>query len=437
MTTAFTSGFSAGFGLVDDAIHRRRRNDLDQQHMGLENAQYRDGVKRQAMIDQRDQAWHDQSMAANEQAARLEQEKYRHQLVKDDKEFGLKEADMLSNDAYRKSQLENQSRQIGIQERQANSTINENNIETATKAFELRSAQDAKAKQEALTRFSAYVQPNANGTAVIRLPGGEEGVKALDDFKKGTGVDPVAVAASYPQYKQSFETMTQAAMNPGAFAKDPRPVLQALNTLEAVDINKGNGAYDGEDPRYVGGTIDRKEITGVLFHPPEENYPEGYYTMEVTAYGKDKDGKPYADPGPMTEFRSSSLYDRNVRGITPQQLVQRLTGHESVIQLMDSNPQFRDHLATIAKGGNGKAKGDYQPIVEENYNPETMANEKRVTGSFNKDTGEISRVAQPKQSAPADPEVQRRKAEYVLNNRDQFANRPDIIQAAEQMMRGQ
>jgi hypothetical protein len=352
----FSDGFAQGFGLVDAAMQRRTTNDIAQQELAQKTEANRIAEEK----NNREFGLKDVENRLKE-AENQSQDKYRQGMIEYYKSQANTNRDELNKDyEIQKGALRVNEQNAKTNQIQAQAAANESAAATKLKNWQLQSQQNAEAKQAALSRFRAFVHTDPDGTAMVRLPGGEAGIKALEDFKTFSEVDPIAVASSYPEYKQAFQTMQQAALNPAAFAKDQRSALQALNTLWSIGINKGVGPYDGEDPRYIGSTIDRKEASSILYHPPEQGYPEGFYTLEVTSYGKDKDGKPIKSTGPMTEFRSSSLHDQNVRRITPQQFAQQMFGYEAIINLLDANPQFRADLPRIAgigvKGKDSKGK---------------------------------------------------------------------------------
>jgi hypothetical protein len=427
----FSEGFAQGFGLVDAALQRRRANENYEQRMATDDARYRDEMARQQMLDQRNEDHYNNELAAQQQAAKFEQEKYRHQLVKDDREFGLKEADQFSNNAYRQAQLENQNKQLGIQEMQARSAVDENQAQTEKVRLETQWAKEQKNRQDAMMRVQANLikQDQATGLTTIHLTKGNE-QNDLNDIQTALGVNVGRISSDLQAFNQDLTNIKSALADPRYFQQNKQAVLQSFNNLEAHDINKGLGPYDGDNPDLKGGEVVKKEISDVYPSPDGKGFVFNVRTVV------NKGGKEIIDEGPMTQYRSSSPADNQIRVIGIPEIIRRLEGYDAIGQVLQANPDFVSAVNRVA-GQSKKEKGDYQPVIEENYNTETMANEKRYVGAFNKDTGEITRTGQATQPAKSSPDEQRRKAEYVLNNRSKFKDRPDIIQAAEAAMRSE
>jgi hypothetical protein len=429
--TAFTEGFNSGFGLVDAALQRRRANDNYEQRMATEDARYQDGLNRQNILDQREQDRYNNELAANAEAVKFEQEKYRHQLVKDDREFGLKEADQFSNNAYRQAQLENQGKQLDINAMQARSAVAENQAQTERYRLETQYAKQQKAREDAqrYVRANIFVTNPNTGETSIRWNKGNE-LNDLAMIQQATGINVGKIAGDFNRFNQDLKHIKSALAVPGYFQQNKQAVIKAFNDIEFDDINKGLGPYDGDNPEFKDGEVVRKEVTDVYPSPDNKGFVFNVRTIVR------KNGKDYVDEGPMTQYRSSSPADDRIRVVGTDQIVRRIDGLDVLGIALATNPEWTQAAANAYRQQTPGTKGDYQPVIEENYNPETMANEKRYVGAFNKDTGEITRTGQSTKPAPPNPDEQRRKAEYVLNNRSKFKDRPDIIQAAEQAMKG-
>jgi hypothetical protein len=427
----FSDGFAQGFGLVDAALQRRRANDNYEQRMATDDARYQDELSRRQMLDQREQDRYNNELAAQQRSAQFEQEKYRHQLVKDDREFGLKEADQFSNNAYRQAQLENQNKQLGIQEMQARSAVNENLAQTEKVRLETQWAKEQKSRQDAMMRVQANLirqDPNTGLTSIHLTKGNE--LNDLNDIQTALGVNVGRIAGDLQSFSRNVTNIKSAIADPRYFQQNKQAVLQSFNDLEATDINKGLGPYDGDNPDLKGGEVVKKEISDVYPSPDGKGFVFNVRTIV------NKGGKEFVDEGPMTQYRSSSPADNQIRVIGIPEIIRRIDGYDAIGQVLQANPDFAAAVTQVINK-NSKEKGDYQPVIEENYNPETMVSEKRVTGAFNKNTGEVTRSSGGQPPLKSDPDEQRRKAEYVLNNRSKFSNRPDIIQAAEKAIQSQ
>jgi hypothetical protein len=429
--TAFTEGFTAGFDLVDDAMQRRRKNDLAEQQMGLENVRYLDGLNRQQRIDQRDQDWHNQELEAAARKEQFDQEKFQHEVVKDNKTLGLQEADTLNQNAYRQGMLGVSQMNADTSRIQAQAAATENQVQAERYRLETQWAKQQKAREDAQRYVQANIfttDPNT-GETTIRWNKGNE-LNDLAMIQQAAGVNVGKIAGDFNRFNQDLKHIKSALAAPGYFQQNKAAVIKAFNDIEFDDINKGLGPYDGDNPEFKGGEVVRKEVTDVYPSPDNKGFVFNVRTIVR------KNGKDYVAEGPMTQYRSSSPADDQIRVVGTDQIVRRIDGLDVLGIALAANPEWTRAAANAYRQQTPGAKGDYQPIVEENYNPETMVSEKRVTGSFNKNTGEISRN-QPQQQAAPNPDEQRRKAEYVLNNRSQFKDRPDIIQAAEQALRSE
>jgi hypothetical protein len=427
----FSDGFAQGFGLVDAALQRRQANENYEQRMATEDARYQDEMARQQMLDQRNEDHYNNGLAAQQQAAKFEQEKYRHQLVKDDREFGLKEADQFSNNAYRQTQLENQGKQLDINAMQARSSIAESQAQTERYRLETQYAKQQKAREDAQRYVQANIfttDPNTGETSIRWNKGNE--LNDLAMIQQATGINVGKIAGDFNRFNQDLKHIKSALALPGYFQQNKAAVIKAFNDIEFDDINKGLGPYDGDNPEFKGGEVVRKEVTDVYPSPDNKGFVFNVRTIVR------KNGKDYVDEGPITQYRSSSPADDRIRVIGTDQIVRRVDGLDVLGIALATNPEWAREAANAYRQQTPMAKGDYQPVIEENYNTETMANEKRYVGAFNKDTGEITRTGQATQPAKSSPDEQRRKAEYVLNNRSKFKDRPDIIQAAERAMKG-
>ncbi|WP_374089347.1 hypothetical protein [Methylomicrobium lacus] len=437
--TSFSEGFSAGFGLVDDAIQRRRRNDMEQQKIGLENAQYQDRVDRQKTLDQRDQDWHNQDLETAARKERFDREKYQNELGLKNRELGLREADTGNDQTYRKAQLENQSRQIDIQGMQAQSAIDENQAQTERYRLETQFAKEQKNRDDAQRRVMANLisQDQNTGLTTIRLTKGNE-QNDLNDIQTALGVNVGKISSDLQTFNNDLAHIKSAVADPRYFQQNKPAVLKAFNDIEGSDINKGLGDYDGDNPEFKGGKVVSKEISDVYPSPDGKGFVFNVRTVI------DKGGKKLVDEGPMTQYRSSSPADDQIRVVGVDQIIQRIEGYDAIGKVLESNPDFvravngvvgsqaKDGKKDITKvkvpvyDSNGMPAGDKEVL----YNGQSFIDpEKQMKAQ--EDQAEAAKWAA---NAPSLDE-RRRKAEYVLNNRSQFKDRPDIIQAAEAAMR--
>lgn len=365
----FSEGFAQGFGLVDAALQRRRANENHEQRMAAEDIRYQDQLSRQQMLDQRNDERYSNDLAAQQRAAQFEQEKYRHQLVKDDREFGLKEADQFSNNAYRQAQLENQNKQLNISAIQAKSAIDENQAQTEKVRLETQWAKEQKARQDALMRVQANLirQDQNTGLTSIHLTKGNE-QNDLNDIQTALGVNVGKISGDLHAFNEDLSNIKSALVDPRYFQQNKQAVLKSFNDLEANDINKGLGPYDGDNPELKGGDVVKKEISDIYPSPDGKGFVFNVRTVV------NKDGKEYIDEGPMTQYRSSSPADNQIRVVGIDQIIKRIEGYDAIGQILQVNPDFVAAVNQVASTGKKEGKKDITKVKVPAYSPEGNPN---------------------------------------------------------------
>jgi hypothetical protein len=343
----FSEGFTNGFSMVDTAMQRRRAIELDQEQQARTESHYQDALKRQGALDQQTIDWRkeDQGLAAADTA-------YKHgrDTIKD--AHDEKQLDAEINDKTAMRGLQSQANDI--------SRMNANNSAAHYKKlnekadFELDYLKDQNLKTKATERAQNYFSKDQSGAMSINIPGGKEGIDALNDIGTAYGLNVKKVAADLGQHTQDINLLKSAMANDTvAFSKQNLPVvMDALNRVEAVDINKGSGLQaDGIT------TITSKRIVGI--HDIDAS---GNLVFEVESVGtqKGKDGKSvdYKNTAPMTKFRSSDPKDNSLRTVNRQQLVQRLEGQDAFGKILQSNPQFTQQINAIYDRSHEKDKKD-------------------------------------------------------------------------------
>jgi hypothetical protein len=377
----FAEGFAGGFGMVDAALNRRELMAQREREMATENARYADSVtrdekryleekERQGQLDKQTVDWHNE--------AKTRQDKLDEQAITNtNREYALKEQDMKNDAANRQASLALQRAQVGLHAAQVNSQME-------TDRLQRQYLTEQKAREQAALRAQSLFKtdPNTGLTTISLTPGSEK--SQLDDIQKAFGVNVSAISKDLPKYQQSVNILKSAIANPKVFEQNKGSVLQALNTLEADQINTGLGEYDGTNPELKGGHIIKKEIDNIL--PTDDG--QGVM-FSVKTYIKTKGGKTIEDGGPMTQFRSSSPVDNQIRVVSTQQMVRRVDGYDALLKTLGANPQFVDHINNLpGQNGKGKKADHYEKVTSETVGEDGMTKTKK-TLLYNTDKGRV------------------------------------------------
>lgn len=89
------------------------------------------------------------------------------------------------------------------------------------------------------------------------------------------------------------------------------------------------------------------------------------------------------DGEPVTQYRSSSKYDQNVRRITPEQLTNRVVGQESILNFVENHPEMQQDIAKRYAANMPKDKKD-DKYVDLTNKSETMRQGGDITSNENK-----------------------------------------------------
>jgi hypothetical protein len=435
MAAGFSEGFANGFGLVDAAFQRRRENEINQAKTENELAQ-------QQLKNDRELQFHQDDVTAKQQTHELEQNKFRHQINNDNRDFGLKDAETASEDAYRQGVLGISRINAETSRMEAQSAIAENQAQTERYRLETQYAKQQKAREDAQRYVQANIfvtDPNT-GEASIRWNKGNE-LNDLEMIQQATGINVGKIAGDFNRFNQDLKHIKSALAVPGYFQQNKAVVVKAFNDIEFDDINKGLGPYDGDNPEFKGGEVVRKEVTNVYPSPDGKGFVFNVRTVV------NKGGKEFIDEGPMTQYRSSSPADNQIRVVGIDEIVRRVDGLDVLGIALATNPGWARSAANAYRqnvGGTGKKEITKvkAPVYDQNG---MLAGDKELlyesqSGRFIdperqlKAQNDQDEAAKWTANAPSLDE-RRKKAEYVLNNRSQFKARPDIIQAA-QLIKG-
>ena len=416
----FADGFVNGFGMVDQALQRRRANEIENKKIEQDQA------NNLATLDFRNRELGLQG-EKNSADAQYNTDRLASDTAKNNADNALKEKQLQgqidsrkSQDAFQDKSLnfqqQNQVRDDNLRATQETRLGKEHDMEIEQKTFELDAAKKAKQKQEDLIDLSNSIGTNADGTPSFHLKNGADGIKQIKQFES-SGINLPEIARNMSAYTQHVENIKTALMDPSPGTK--QKAIAGLNVTEKIDINQGLGKQTD------GTTVTSKEISDVLQHPPEAGYPDGYYSFAIKSIGTDAQGNPQLRDGdPMTQYRSSSPYDQNVQRVTPEQLTKRVATQENLINFVNSNPQLQQQIIKLHYEAMPKEKDK-----ESNWTSETATDAQGNTKlvPFNKKEGKYGTPSdeqqttndQAKWQSTIKPQVQQQKPQgnsQTVNN---------------------
>lgn len=391
-SVGFADGFVNGFGMVDQALQRRRANEIENKKIEQDQA------NNLATLDFRNKELGLQG-EKNSADAQYNTDRLASDTAKNNADTALKEQQLQGQIDSRKSQdsfqdkslnfqQQNQVRDDNLRANQETRLGKEHDMEIEQKTFELNAVKKAKQKQEDLIDLSNSIGTNADGTPSFHLKNGADGIKQIKQFES-SGINLPEIARNMSAYTQHVENIKTALMDPSPGTK--QKAIAGLNVTEKIDINQGLGKQTD------GTTVTSKEISDVIQHPPEAGYPDGYYSFAIKSIGTDAQGNPQVRDGdPMTQYRSSSPYDQNVQRVTPEQLTKRIATQENLINFVNSNPKLQQQIIKLHHEAMPKEKDK-----ESNWTSETATDAQGNTKlvPFNKKEGKYGTPSDEQQTA--------------------------------------
>ena len=374
----FADGFVNGFGMVDQALQRRRANEIENKKIEQDQA------NNLATLDFRNKELGLQG-EKNSADAKYHTDYISAITANNNAENALRGTQLQgqidsrkSQDAFQDKSLDfqqqNQVRDDNLRATQETRLGKEHDMEIEQKTFELDAAKKAKQKQEDLIELSNSIYTNADGSPAFHLKNGADGIKQINQFKT-SGINLFDIAGNTAAYTQHVENIKTGLMDPSHGNKQQS--IAALNVLEKIDINQGLGKQAD------GTTVTSKEISDVIQHPPEAGYPDGYYSFAIKSIGTDAQGNPQVRDGdPMTQYHSSSAYDQNVQRVTPEQLTKRIATQENLINFVNSNPKLQQQIIKLHDEAMPKEKKD-DKLVSLTSESETMVGDSTTTKKNN------------------------------------------------------
>jgi hypothetical protein len=421
----FADGFVNGFGMVDQALQRRRANEIENKKIEQDQANnlaimdFRNKeLGLQGEKNSADAAYNTSHLAltkSNNEASQLNDTNKLQADINQNIASNKLTAQSNANQAnYQntalKYQQQNQVRDDNLRASIEKRSVDVHDMEIAQKTFELDAAKQAKKKQEDLIDLSNSIGTNEDGTPSFHLKNGDDGIKQINQFKS-SGIDLPEIARNMPAFAQHVENLKTALMDPSHGNK--QQAIAALNVTEKIDINQGLGKQED------GTTVTSKEISDVIQHQPEAGYPDGYYSFAIKSIGTDAQGNPQVREGdPMTQYRSSSPYDQNVQRVTPEQLTKRVATQENLINFVNSNPKLQQQILKLHHEAMPKEKdGTKSVIYKDNYDSNTGVNTKTPDAVFDNKSGVFTPIAG---QSNRETEIQK-KASIVLQNPEKFS----------------
>ena len=388
-SVGFADGFVNGFGMVDQALQRRRANEIENKKIEQDQANnlatldFRNKeLGLQGEKNTNDAAYNTSHLAltkSNNEASQL----YNTNKLQADKEQSIAQNKLTQQSNANQANYQNKAldyaQQNQVRDDDLRASIEKRSVavhdmEIEQKTFELEAAKKAKQKQEDLIDLSNSIGTNEDGTPSFHLKNGDDGIKQINQFKS-SGIDLPEIARNMPAFAQHVENLKTALMDPSHGNK--QQAIAALNVTEKIDINQGLGKQAD------GTTVTSKEISDVIQHQPEAGYPDGYYSFAIKSIGTDAQGNPQVRDGdPMTQYHSSSAYDQNVQRVTPEQLTKRIATQENLINFVNSNPKLQQQIIKLHDEAMPKEKKD-DKLVSLTSESETMVGDSITTKKNN------------------------------------------------------
>jgi len=421
----FADGFVNGFGMVDQALQRRRANEIENKKIEQDQANnlatldFRNReLGLQGEKNTNDANYNRDHLAltkSNNEASQL----YNTNKLQADKEQSIAQNKLTQQSNTNQANYQNKAldyaQQNQVRDDDLRASIEKRSVavhdmEIEQKTFELEAAKKGKKKQEDLIDLSNSIGTNEDGSPSFHLKNGADGIKQINQFKS-SGIDLPEIARNMPAFAQHVENLKTALMDPSHGNK--QQAIAALNVTEKIDINQGLGKQAD------GTTVTSKEISDVIQHPPEAGYPDGYYSFAIKSIGTDAQGNPQVRDGdPMTQYRSSSAYDQNVQRVTPEQLTKRVATQENLINFVNSNPKLQQQIIKLHHEAMPKDKdGTKSVIYRDNYDSNTGVNTKTADSIFDNKAGTLTPIAG---QSSRETEIQK-KASIVLQNPQKFS----------------
>ena len=424
-SVGFADGFVNGFGMVDQALQRRRANEIENKKIEQDQANnlatldFRNKeLGLQGEKNTNDANYNRDHLAltkSNNEASQLHDTNTLQASINQYLAQNKLTSQSNANQANYQNKALDYAQQNQVRDDDLSASIERRSVavhdmEIEQKTLELEAAKKGKKKQEDLIDLSNSIYTNADGSPAFHLKNGADGIKQLKQFES-SGINLVTIAANTHAYTQYVENIKTALMDPSPGTK--QKAIAGLNVTEKIDINQGLGKQAD------GTTVTSKEISDVIQHPPEAGYPDGYYSFAIKSIGTDAQGNPQVRDGdPMTQYRSSSAYDQNVQRVTPEQLTNRVATQENLINFVNSNPKLQQQIIKLHHEAMPKDKdGTKSVIYRDNYDSNTGVNTKTPDSIFDNKAGTLTPIAG---QSSRETEIQK-KASIVLQNPQKFS----------------
>jgi hypothetical protein len=379
----FAEGFVNGFGMVDQALQRRRANEIENKKI------------------EQDQANNLATLDFRNKELGLQGEKNSADAAYNTSHLALTKANNEASQLYNTNKLQADKEQNIAQNRL---TSQSNNIQLAQANKQaaqadriFKNAQDRlaieqdKARREKLQIDKSDAMPVIQSMLATDPTTGQTSVslshdpkmarKQIEAWSTVTGLDGKSMIENSAAFSGHVANIKSALSDPTHWDQNKTSVLGALNATMRKDIEAGKigQKYDGMDQQYKGGIIENIEISDVMPNSDGTALVAGVKTTYKMPNGQLK----WTD-APMTDKRMANAnLDPNVRNIPLDAVVGKIDAMDQFASYINSDPTSLRLLQTQIAHAYPKEKG------EDAYTSETItdSNGNQVAIPFNKKEG--------------------------------------------------
>jgi hypothetical protein len=388
----FAEGFVNGFGMVDQALQRRRANEIENKKIEQDQANnlatmdFRNKeLGLQGEKNSADAAYntsHLELTKANNEASQL----YNNSKLQADKEQNIAQNRLTS-------QSNNiQLAQANKQAAQADRIFKNEQDRLAIEQDKARREKLQIDKSDAMPVIQSMLatDPTTGQTSVSLSHDPKMARKQIDAWSTVTGLDGKSMIENSAAFSGHVANIKSALSDPTHWDQNKTSVLGALNATMRKDIEAGKigQKYDGMDQQYKGGIIENIEISDVMPNSDGTALVAGVKTTYKMPNGQLK----WTDAAMTDKRMANANLDPNVRNIPLDAVVGKIDAMDQFASYINSDPTSLRLLQTQIAHAYPKEKKDDKyvdltnksEIMDSNGNMTT--NENKV--SVNANTGD-------------------------------------------------
>lgn len=389
----FAEGFVNGFGMVDQALQRRRANEIENKKIDQDQANnlatldFRNReLGLQGEKNTNDAAYNTSHLAltkSNNEASQLhdtntlqasiDQDLAQNKLTSQSNSIQLAQA--KSQAAHANRMFQNDQDRLAIEQDKARREKLQIDKSDAMPVIQSMLATDATTGQ---TSVSLSHDPK-----MAR--------KQIEAWSTVTGLDGKSMIENPEVFSGHVANIKSALSDPTHFDQNKPSVLKALNVTMRKDIEAGKigQKYDGLDQQYKGGIIQNIEISDVMPNTDGSGLVAGVKTTYKMPNGQLK----WTDAAMTDKRMANANLDPNVRNIPLDAVVGKIDAMDQFVNHINSDPTSLRLLQTqIAHAYPKEKDGTKSVIYKDNYDSNTGVNTKTPDAVFDNKSGEINPI---------------------------------------------